>query len=476
MTDVERSGSRLRLPAILRTTPFRLTLLFLALFAAAAAAFLGYIYVATAGEVTRRADADVGREIASLQAVYAQGGEAALNGALIERAAGDRPYLYLLMSKDGHPVTGNIAATPVDPPTAEAHANFRVTETDPDGAVTKRDSWGRQVRLQGGELLFVGADVGAQRQFAVRIVRATEGAAVLIVLLGLVGGVLVSRNVSRSMAGLRQAVEAVEAGDLQARAPIRGVKDEFDELALGMNAMLDRVERLMGGLRHAGDAIAHDLRSPLTRMRARLEVALIEVEAGKADALSALESTLADADSVLRTFNAVLAISRLQAAGQLTNAQIFDLSELSEGISELYGPLCEDKGLSFEAQFAPKVTMRGDREFIAQALSNLLDNAVKYTPEGGAVMLRTRRRSSGEAEVSITDTGPGVPEADRARVVQRFVRLENSRSQPGSGLGLSLVSAVAEAHGGRLDLDEGPGASPEGMGPGLRTALIFPPV
>jgi signal transduction histidine kinase len=332
------------------------------------------------------------------------------------------------------------------------------------------------VRLSGGELLFVGADVGAQRQFAVRIVRATEGAAVLIVLLGLLGGVLISRNVSRSMAGLRNAVEAVEGGDLQARAPVRGVNDEFDELAHGMNAMLDRVERLMGGLRHAGDAIAHDLRSPLTRMRARLEVALIEVEAGKADALEALESTLADADSVLRTFNAVLAISRLQAAGQFTNAAEFDLSELAEGVSELYGPLCEDKGLTFEVQFAPRVMMRGEREFVAQALSNLLDNAVKYTPEGGAVMLRTRRRSSGEAEVSVTDTGLGVPEADRARVVQRFVRLENSRSLPGSGLGLSLVSAVAEAHGGRLDLDEGPGATAAGGGPGLRAALIFPAV
>ena len=466
----------MRLPSLLRTTSFRLTLLFLALFVGAAFLFLTYIYVATAGEVTRRADGDVGREIASLQAVYAQGGASALNGALIERASGERPYLYLMMTPDGKPVTGNIAATPVEPPTSEAHANFRVTESDPDGAITHREAWGRQVKLSGGELLFVGADVRAQRAYVEGIVRALWGAAVLIVLLGLIGGVLVSRNVTRSMSGLRLAVSAVEAGDLHARAPVRGVNDEFDDLAQGLNAMLERVERLMGGLRHAGDAIAHDLRSPLTRMRARLEVAMIEVEAGKADAFEALEATLADVDSVLRTFNAVLAISRLQAAGQLTNPNDFDLSALAEGLCELYEPLCEDKGLGFDSQFAPHLMVRGDKDFVGQALSNLLDNAVKYTPAGGSVTLRTRRRSSGEAEVSVTDTGPGVPETDRARVVERFVRLENSRSQPGSGLGLSLVSAVAEAHGGRLDLDEGPGVAPDGTGPGLRTALIFPPV
>ena len=469
----------MRLPAVLRTTPFRLTLLFLALLAAAAAAFLAYIYVATAGEVTRRADDEVTREIASLRAVYARGGPSALNAELIQRTSGDRPYLYLSMDAAGHPITGNISATPVTPPSSEAHAAFAVTETDPDGGLVRRQAWGRQEHLSGGELLFVGADIGESRAFVVRIVRALWGAGVLVVVLGLAGGVLVSRNVSRSMAGLRQAVAAVEAGDLHARAPVRGVSDEFDELAVGLNAMLDRVERLMGGLRHAGDAIAHDLRSPLTRSRARLEAALIDVEAGRADPVDALSMAVEDADGVLTTFNAVLAISRLQAAGQLAQGEVFDVSDLARDVAELYGPLCEDKGLGFEAEFAPLLLVRGQREFMAQALANLLDNAVKYTPGGGAVTLRTRRRSSGEAEISVTDTGPGVPEADRARVVQRFVRLERSRSQAGSGLGLSLVHAVAEAHGGRLVLDEGPGVAaglPAGSasGPGLRVALSLP--
>jgi signal transduction histidine kinase len=471
----------MRLPALVRTTPFRLTLLFLALFAAAAAAFLGYIYVATAGEVTRRADEEVTRELSSLQAVYARAGAMGLNQTLIERAATERPFLYLLMDKSAKPITGNIAATPVDPPASEARASFRVTETDPDGGVVRRQAWGRQVRLPMGELLFVGVDIGASQGFVLRIVRALWGAGILMILLGLGGGLLVSRNVSRSLSGLKSAVAAVEAGDLHARAPVRGVGDEYDELATGLNAMLDRVERLMGAMRHAGDAIAHDLRSPLTRLRARLEAALIEVERGRADPTESLAEALDDTDGVLKTFNAVLAISRLQAAGQIPNPQLFDPSALCAGLAELYEPLCEEKGLEFSAELSQGLQVRGDKSFVGQAMANLLDNAVKYTPEGGAIMLRVRKRSSGEVECSVTDTGPGVPDQDRARVVERFVRLENSRTLPGSGLGLSLVQAVAEAHGGRLDLDEGPGrvrgVKPKpGQGPGLRTAVVFPAV
>jgi len=229
----------------------------------------------------------------------------------------------------------------------------------------------------------------------------------------------------------------------------------------------------LGGRRHAGDAIAHDLRSPLTRLRARLEVALLDVEAGRGDPTAALVQALDDADGVLKTFAAVLAIARLQAAGSAPDQAPFDPRVLAGGVAELYEPLAEERGLEFTEELAEGLSARGNREFIAQALANLLDNAIKYNAPGGAVMLRVRRRSSGEVEFSVTDTGPGVAEADRARVVQRFVRLENSRSLPGVGLGLSLVAAVAEAHGGRLEIDEGPGKIGE-KGPGLRVALVLP--
>jgi signal transduction histidine kinase len=327
--------------------------------------------------------------------------------------------------------------------------------------------------LSGGEILFVGADVGEDEAYVVNVVRALWGAGALVIVLGLAGGVLVSRNVSRSMASLTGVVDAVRGGDLAARAPVRGARDEFDELAAGVNEMLDRLERSMAGHRHAGDAIAHDLRSPLTRLRARLEAAYLDVEAGRGDPTQALAQALEDTDGVLKTFSAVLAIARLQAAGTAPDPTAFDLAELAGDVAELYEPLCEDKGIEFDAELVRGLTVRANREFVAQALANILDNAVKYTPEGGAIMLRVRRRSSGDVEASVTDTGPGVPDDDRARVVERFVRLENSRNQPGAGLGLSLVAAVAEAHAGRLELDEGPGKVGE-MGPGLRVALVLP--
>ncbi len=466
----------MRLPRIFRTTPFRMTLLFLAVFALAAAAFLGYAWFATAGEVTRRADAEITREMNSLEAVYRRAGIEGLNQALIERAAGERPFLYLLLDHSGERMTGSIAESPVEGAgPGETWASFSVTDVDSDGGEVKRPARGVQEQLEGGETLFVGADVGESEGFVSGIVNALWGAGALVILLGLAGGAIVSRNVSRHMAGLTDTVSAVRGGDLKARAHVRGARDEYDELAEGLNEMLDRLERSMGGLRHAGDAIAHDLRSPLTRLRARMEAALIEVEAGKGDPKQALIQALDDADGVLNTFNAVLAIARLQAAGQAPDQTLFDPGQLAADIAELYEPLCEDKGLDFKAELTPQLQVKAARPILIQALANIIDNAIKYTPAGGAVMLRVRRRSSGEIEFSITDTGPGVPEEDRARVVQRFVRLENSRSEPGSGLGLSLVAAVAEAHGGRLELDEGPGEY-NGSGPGLRVALVLPRV
>ncbi|WP_293675816.1 HAMP domain-containing sensor histidine kinase [uncultured Phenylobacterium sp.] len=464
----------MRLPRILRTTPFRLTLLFLALFASAASAFLAYIYIATAGEATRRTDQEIRREMRSLVDVYSRAGIDAVNQSLIERAASEKPFLYLLLTKDGRRISGSIEESPVENFTGQPkEATFQVTDVDAMGREVKHPARGRQVQLSGGEILFVGADAGEDEAYVAQIVRALQAAGLLVVLLGLGGGVLVSRNVSRTMVNLIDVVERVRNGEQGVRARVRGARDEFDELAQGVNDMLDRLERSMAGHKHAGDAIAHDLRSPLTRLRARLEAAYIDVEAGKGDAEEALAQAIVDTDGVLKTFGAVLSIARLQAAGEAPNPVVFDPAELGEDMAELYEPVCEDKEIDFSAEITRDLSVRGNREFLAQAVANLLDNAVKYTPSGGAIMLRVRRRSSGEVEYSVTDTGPGVPEEDRERVIQRFVRLENSRNEPGAGLGLSLVAAVAEAHGGRLELSEGPGKVGE-MGPGLRVAFILP--
>jgi signal transduction histidine kinase len=446
----------MRLPALFRTTPFRLTLLFVALFAGAAMALLIYVYVVTTGEVSRTVDSGVASEVHSLELVYSTGGLPALKAALQARL--DRgQFIYALQDASRRRIFGNADTsqfTKLDEQNA-AWIHAKVGQNGEYGRLI----WGKRQRMSGGELLFVGEDVSDAQAYVLTIVRALWGAGALVVVLGLGGGLLVSRNVNRSLAGLNSVVAAVQGGDLRARVRLRGARDEYEDLATGLNDMLDRLERSIGGLRHAGDAIAHDLRSPLTRLRTRLEVALLDVEAGHGDPKAALAQALEDADGVLRTFGAVLAIARLQAAGSAPDQSAFDPGKLAADVAELYEPLCEERGLDFRAELTPHLLAQGNREFIAQALANVLDNAVKYTPAGGAVMLRVRRRSSGDQ--------------DRQRVVQRFVRLENSRNQPGAGLGLSLVAAVAEAHGGRLELDEGPGKVGD-MGPGLRVAVVLP--
>ena len=312
----------MRLPRIFRTTPFRLTLLFLALFAASASAFLAYIYVATAGEATRRTDQLITREMRTLQSAYGRAGVDALNQALIERAASERPYLYLLMRPDGTRISGSIEESPLDEFEGEpAWASFRVTEFDVQGREISRPARGLQEKLSGGEILFVGADVAEDEAYVVKIVRALWGAGALVIVLGLAGGVVVSRNVSRSMTSLTEVVDAVRNGDLTVRAQVRGTRDELDELAVGLNEMLDRLERSMAGHKHTGDAIAHDLRSPLTRLRARLEAAYLDLEAGRGDAEAALARAIDDTDGVLKTFGAVLAIARLVHPGEVRRAR-----------------------------------------------------------------------------------------------------------------------------------------------------------
>ncbi|HEY0051789.1 MAG TPA: HAMP domain-containing protein, partial [Caulobacteraceae bacterium] len=361
----------MRLPSVFRRTPFRLTLIFLALFVTAASAVLAYVYVASASEARARAEADVRTETAALTAVYRERGRDALNQALVERVLKGGPYLYLLMDRNGTRITGSLTQSPITgfregEPHWEA---FQLTDTDERGRVVQRRALGMQMRLSGGEILFVGEDIGDTETYLQRLTQALWGAALLVFLLGLGGGLLLSRQVERAMGGLNRVVTAAEQGDLKQRVPVRATGDELDELGASLNRMLDRLESSMGSLRHAGDAIAHDLRSPLTRMRAKLEVALIDVESGKADGRRALEIALDETDALLKTFNAVLAIARLQAAGGIPEPERVDAAALAGDMAELYEPAAEDKGLDFGAEIERGLEVQGDRAFLAQALA-----------------------------------------------------------------------------------------------------------
>jgi signal transduction histidine kinase len=451
-----------------------MTVLFVAVFAFGAAAFLAYIYGVTAWEVRRVSGAGIAQQFQTLEKIYDQGGRPALIGAMARETGVNSPLVLLLLDSSGRRLWGNIAQTPAPRFNGRDAVWMRFKLSQPDARGGDRLARAEWRRLNGGEFLLVGADVSDAESYVLKIVRALWGAGALVIVLGLAGGLLVSRDVNRAAAELNATVGAVRGGDLHARARLRGARDEFEVLAVGLNDMLDRLQRSIEALRHAGDAIAHDLRSPLTRLRTRLEVALLDLEAGRGDPKAAIVQALADTEGVLGTFATVLAIARLEAAGAVTDPRPFDSRELAADVADLYEPVCEARGLDFHTDLAPGLHARGNREFVAQALANLLDNAIKYTPSGGEVTLRSQKRTSGEVEFSVTDTGPGVPGDQRARIVERFVRLENSRNQPGAGLGLSLVAAVAEAHGGRLELHDG-GAVGERRR-GLRAALVLPGV
>ncbi|UDF03170.1 cell wall metabolism sensor histidine kinase WalK [Asticcacaulis sp. AND118] len=481
--------SRLSLKSnVFRQTPFRLTLMFITVYSFVAVLIFAYIYIASSAETKAVSDAQVKSRIDYLEEVYREQGEAAVLETLSEEDITEWFFVKIAYLDDGRILAQNRRATTEVSPPVFGHIrdkakiaggdgrpfqiNYRLT--DPAG---KRKSYayrGQVLTLKPGLYLYVGMDTSWSEKGFDMGFKALWGGGVLVIVLGLFAGMIINNEVSRSVQGLMQVFDQVKEGDLKARARLRNSGDEFDALAERVNETLDRMEKTMGNLKYAGDAIAHDLRTPLSRLRSKLEVSLYDVEKDPSQAPEVIERALAETDQLLRTFQTVFSISRLQAAGQAPDQKLFDASALAEDMCELFEALAEDKGLEFTAEIESGVNAYGNRDFLAQAMANLLDNAIKYTQTGG-ITLRLRHNSRREIEFSVTDTGQGVPEADRARITQRFVRLENSRSLPGVGLGLSMVEAVAVAHKGRLSIDEGPGVY-EDQGPGLRTALVLPAV
>ena len=460
----------------MRTTTFRLTLLSAGLFAVCSFVILALVYAATVGAAMRRADAEIYDEILRVEARYAAGGLAAANRYIVQRSVAGGEFLYLMIDAEGRRISGNISGLPTAIPDEEGRLRFEYDRAPVDGIETGeegRAARGRIVVTDNDEQLFVGVDVEEESRLVGETLNAVLLASALALALGLISGAVVSRRFALRLEAINDAARAVMSGRLETRAPRTHSGDELDALSGNFNDMLDRVEHLMHRMRTAGDSIAHDLRLPLTRMRGRLENALVD-DGDLDDREAALAQAINDVDEVLKTFNAVLSLSRLQAGERRRAFEPLNLSVLMEDMAELYHPVCEDAGLEFDYDCPAGLTLLADRELMAQAIANLLDNAVKYTPEGGAVMLRGRRTRTGPIEISVTDTGPGIPEHQRTRVLERFVRLEESRSQPGVGLGLSLVHAIAEVHSADLTLGDGPGR-PEGGsgGPGLRIAMCF---
>jgi signal transduction histidine kinase len=310
--------------------------------------------------------------------------------------------------------------------------------------------------LQGGLHLLVGRDTRELRATQQLIIRALVWGMVLTLALALAGSIIMSRSMLKRIDRINQASREIMAGDLQRRIDTVGSNDEFDQLAVSLNAMLDEIEWLMDGIRHVTDNIAHDLRTPLTRLRTRLEQLHAELDKDSSNA-TFVEQSIADADQLLATFGALLRIARIEAGGVRANFEQVNLAALVQDAAELYDAVADEKQVVLDIKLESKPEMHGDRDLLFQAIINLLDNAIKYSPYAGQVLLQLSEHDH-RPVVTIADNGPGIPVEEHGKVLQRFYRMDQSRSQHGSGLGLSLVAAVAQMHNVRLEFkDNEPG-------------------
>jgi signal transduction histidine kinase len=432
-------------------------------------ALLAYVYFATAGQLERDAEAAADLEFSSLERAYAEGGKRRLNQEIVERSARQGGFLYILAEADGEVITGDFRRLPIELGEAQQRADFEFQRERGDGQVVRARALGRAGRLLGGPILLVASDLGENAAIVERITRVLFTVAVLGFALSVVSGLFASGQAARRAEALSETAREVMDGNLSKRAPISGGGDEFDALAQDFNAMMDRIERLVHTTRTAGDAIAHDLRSPLTRLQQRLDAALEAAPNAEADRV-ALRKAMDETERIIDTFAAILKLARVESAANW-RLDTVDVTRVVWELVEFYEPVAEAANLAIGADISEGLRLRGDEGLIAQAVSNLIENALKYTPAGGRIEVRAREGGEHYVRVSVLDDGPGVSVEDRERIVERFVRLESARNTQGVGLGLALVVAVARLHNGRLEFGEGIG--PPGPEPGLEATLVL---
>ncbi|WP_411816179.1 ATP-binding protein [Hyphococcus sp. DH-69] len=469
---------------LLRTTSFRFTIIYVVLFAGAMAALGAYLYSATFGEAAKQTDTVIDSEIGVLADLFSTSGSGMLTRVIRQRVAWSDDAIYMLIgAPSGAVLAGNLTALPPEALTAEGDFfNFKFEKPLVDAAgrevgVQQREARGKMMRFRSAPdaeqsyLVVVARDVAGREYLRERSQSVVMRAALVTIAFGVLIGLMFSRSFLRRVEVVNKTTRAIRGGDLSQRIPTTGSGDELDDLGKNLNSMLDQIERLMTGMRDVSDNIAHDLRSPLTRIRNRLNSAL---EGSAEDKDAALRATIDDSDKVLATFNALLSIARIRSGEGAGVMELIDIVAIAEEMAELYEPAAQDAGFDFSLVTAPTPAVKGSRELVSQAVANFLDNALKYAEGGSKIELRVEPSKDGGAVLSVADDGPGIKEEDRNRVLERFVRLEQSRTTPGSGLGLSLVSAIARAHGASLELIDG---LPQKNGDsfGLRIVMKFGP-
>ncbi len=451
----------MRAPRLTRTASFRLAGLYALLFAASAVILGAVVFWITRAALEQQLTARIETEIAFLRDEYRAGGLARLVDDVTVRERGASGLDYLVQAADGARLAGEMPAL---------GARRGWLDVEP-GAMTEDGDSPEPLRafavtLPGGVAIAVGDDLGRIADAEEAILTAFAWAVVATVLLAVGGGAWLSGAFLRRVDAIARTAEAIIGGDLARRIPIHGAGDELDRLAATLNRMLDRVGALMDSLRQVSNDIAHDLRTPLSRLRQRLEGArrhagALPEASSVPEYEAAIDAAIAEAEELLGTFSALLRIAQVEAGAQRAAFAPVDLSGLADTVLDAFTPAAEDADHPLSGDIAPGVEVFGDRELLTQLLVNLVENALRHTPPGTPVRVRVT-----PGHLIVEDGGPGVPAAERARVLQRFYRSEQSRTTPGNGLGLSLVAAVAELHGASLTMED--------AGPGLRVAIAFP--
>ncbi len=435
-----------------RTTTFRMVALAAGVFAVLGMALVMVLSALVETVADQRFDRVAATTAQSVLVAQERGGFKALRAEVAARATRTPPSLrlYLLEDPGGTVVAGNL---PVWPEGLAHQAGNMTVRLDQDGVSVARVA---AIAVPGGGFLLVGTPIPERQRILSLEIEALAAMAGLMLLIGTLAGMVIAKRVLGRLDAVNRTASTILAGNLAHRVPVTGGGDEFDALAANINIMLDRIEGLLATVHSVTHNIAHDLRAPLNRLRGRLELALMTPRSVD-DYQQALAAAIAEADEIINTFNALLAIARLEGGTSGARSEPVDVSDLVECLADLYQPLAEENDLTLVVDILAGQWIRGDRHLLSQALSNLVDNAIKYSPPGGRLHVGVERAGDW-VRLSVKDDGPGIPADQRDAVLQPFVRLDPARSNPGSGLGLSLVEAVAEFHGARLTLaDNQPG-------------------
>ena len=454
-----------RIVKVFSTTAFRLTAAAVIALVLVAAILTVLLFRQTNSILTEQVLAALRAESQLLRLSALGGGtpEIVLRVAALSRP--DGPGLYYLTDSTGTKLAGNLNRLPPELVAAPQGGVFRYSPVHGSESA-ERLAVAIPVDIGAGNTLIVGRDIEEQRAFADAMKRTFLIGFGTLSLLGLLGGLAISRFTLNRLDAITSTSRSIMAGDLSRRIPVEGSGGELDALAQNLNEMLDRIEGLMSGLREVSDNIAHDLKTPLNRLRNSAEAALRDPR-GSDGYREGLERTIEKSDDLIKTFNALLLIARLEAGPLRDSLERFDLGALVDDVAELYMPAAEEDGFHLTVEAGKGVEVMANRQLIGQAIANLIDNAIKYSRAGsasGAIRVTAGRLGAG-AVISVADKGPGITAADRERVLKRFVRLEESRTKPGTGVGLSLVAAVARLHHGEIRLEDNR--------PGLKVDLIL---